>query len=283
MTTVDFITELFCRVDDAMQQEPKHSHKHSQAKLYPSEVVTLAMLFALKGVSNRAFYRWVERDLLPLFPGMPERTRLFRLFATHHRWTTRFLAEPTVLGLADTLGIQLLHPRRARRSPNQIGRFGISNHVWIVGGKLCVVLNKWGLVCGWDCSTANVHDTTFHPLIKSFEERMIVVSDHGFYSAQGTQGYGRRRRKQWAEPNSANPSNLLISRVDGWNSRMLVETVFSMLTGVCHLKRMGHRVWRYFQAHLAYAMALFNLLVQWDGLTADEHGFVHLSIARFSL
>ena len=35
--------------------------KHSQASLYPSEVVTLALLFAIKGVGNRAFYRWVER------------------------------------------------------------------------------------------------------------------------------------------------------------------------------------------------------------------------------
>jgi hypothetical protein len=279
MTTNDFITELFCRVDDAMREVTKHS----QAKLYPGEVVTLAMLFALKGVSNRAFYRWAHRDLLSLFPLLPERTRLFRLFAAHQEWTTRFLAEPTVLGLADTFGIALLHPKRAGRSAHQIGRFGISNRVWLVGGKLCVVLNKWGLVCGWDCSTANVYDTTFHPHIKRFEEQMIVVADHGFYSAKGTKGYGKRRRKDWAEPNDANPTNLVISRVNRWNARMLVETVFSMLTRVCHLKKMGHRVWRYFQAHLAYAVALFNTLAQWHGLHPDRSGRVHLSIAQFSL
>ena len=51
MTTIDFITELFCRVDDAMP----NAQKHSQANLRPSEVVTLAILFALKGVGNRAF------------------------------------------------------------------------------------------------------------------------------------------------------------------------------------------------------------------------------------
>lgn len=58
MTTVDFITRLFCHVDDVMP----NAEKHSQANLYPSEVVTLAILFALKGVGNRAFYRWLERD-----------------------------------------------------------------------------------------------------------------------------------------------------------------------------------------------------------------------------
>ena len=56
MTTEDFIIELFCRVDDAM----KGTQKHSQSNLYPSEIVTLGILFALKGVGNRAFYRWLS-------------------------------------------------------------------------------------------------------------------------------------------------------------------------------------------------------------------------------
>jgi len=53
LTTVDFITGLFCRVDDVMP----NAKKHSQANLRPREVITLAILFALKGVGNRAFYR----------------------------------------------------------------------------------------------------------------------------------------------------------------------------------------------------------------------------------
>jgi hypothetical protein len=79
MTTIDFIIALFCQVDDHMQGLPKHP----QATLWPSEVVTLGILHALKGVGNRAFYRWLARDYRPLFPHLPERTRLFRLFTTH--------------------------------------------------------------------------------------------------------------------------------------------------------------------------------------------------------
>jgi len=59
----------------------------------------------------------------------------------------------------------------------------------------------------------------------------------------------------------------------------LIETVLSMLTTVSHFKKIAHRVWEYFQAHLAFAMAAFNILVQWDGLQPDENGFVPLSIA----
>jgi hypothetical protein len=118
------------------------SRKHPEAKLYPSEVVTLALLHAIKGGGTRAFYRWLTRDYLPLFPQVPERPRLARLFKTHTAWTARFLAVPPVLGVADRYGIALIHPMREGRSPAQMGKKGISNHRWIVGGKLCFILNQ---------------------------------------------------------------------------------------------------------------------------------------------
>ena len=70
------------------------------------------------------------------------------------------MAAPTVLGVIDTYGIELIHPMREGRSPQQIGRKGLSNHRWIVGGKLCLLLNQYGLVVGWDCATANVADNS---------------------------------------------------------------------------------------------------------------------------
>jgi hypothetical protein len=63
---------------------------------------------------------------------------------------------------------------------------------------------------------------------------------------------------------------------------MLVETVLSMLTLVCHFKKVMHRVWAYFHARLAFTMAAFNVLVQWHGLRHNAAGFVPLSIAYFS-
>ena len=92
MNTIDFILSLFWRVDDAMASVPKHP----QAKLYPSEIVTLALLFSIKGVGGRAFYRWLRNNYRDLFPGLPDRTRLLRLFATHQDWTDRFMAPPTL-------------------------------------------------------------------------------------------------------------------------------------------------------------------------------------------
>src|SRR5258708_4036723 len=173
MTTVDFITALFYEVDEQMRTIPKHPEAH----LWPSEVVTLGLLHALKGGGNRAFYRWLTRAYRALFPRLPERTRLFRLFTTHHDWTQIFLAAPTVLGVIDTYGIEVIHPMREGRSPQQIGRKGLSNHRWIVGGKLCLLLNQWGVVVAWECATANVADKTFPWLIQHGYRRMIVLKD----------------------------------------------------------------------------------------------------------
>src|SRR5712691_6545837 len=111
-TTIEFITALFCQVDDQLAGLPKHPEAH----LWPSEVVTLGLLHALKGVGNRPFSRWLTRDYRPLFPRLPERTRLIRLLRTHHDWTQVFLAAPTVLGVIDTYGVELIHPIRVDRN-----------------------------------------------------------------------------------------------------------------------------------------------------------------------
>src|SRR4029434_6438231 len=199
-TTSDFITALFCEVDEQLRAIPKHPEAH----LWPSEVVTLGLLHALKGVGNRPFYRWLTRDYRPLFPRLPERTRLLRLLKIHQDWTRGFLAGPTVLGVIDTYGIELIHPMREGRSPQQIGRKGLFNHRWIVGGKLCVLLNQWGLVVAWACATANVADTTFQWLIRQVDGRMMVLSDTGFHAAAG------------------DPANLTLCQRGVWGCRMLV-------------------------------------------------------------
>ena|SRR6516165_4952053 len=176
-----------------------------------------------------------------------------------------FLAAPPVLGVIDPYGIELIHPIREGRSSQQIGRKGLSNHRWIVGGKLCLVLHQWGLVVAWACATANVPDNTFQGLVRQFEDQRIVLSDMAFHAAEG------------------DPPNLKRCPRGAWEERLLVETVLSMLTVVCHFKKVMHRGWAYFQARLAFTMAAFNVLVQWHGLLPNAAGFVPLSIAEFSL
>ena len=74
MNIADFITELYCKIDDTLPNFPQHP----QAVLSLSEVVTIGALYAMKNVSRRAFYHWLADNYGRLFPKLPDRTRLFR-------------------------------------------------------------------------------------------------------------------------------------------------------------------------------------------------------------
>jgi hypothetical protein len=259
VNTEEIVIGLFCRVDDEMRSVAKHP----ESLLWPSELMTIGLLFALKGIAKRAFHRWLSANCGHLFPRLPERTRLFRLMTRMTAHADRFLAPTTLIGFIDSYGIELTHPIRCGRSASQIGRKGISNHRWIAGGKLCLLLNSLGLVVSWDFARANTHDSAFHGLVKGVEGRMGVLGDSAFHSADG------------------DPANLGICRRGQMNARMLIETVFSMMTRMFQSKRMAVRTWEPFAMQLGLLTALFNLLVQWHGLTPREDGFVPISIAEF--
>jgi hypothetical protein len=252
MTTEEFIIWLFCCVDDAMSDVPKHP----QAKLYPSELVTIGLLFALKGSHFRAFYRWLARDYAGLFVGLPERTRLQRGLQVHQEWCQRFLAPPTLFTVIDSYGIELLHPIREARSQHPLGKKGMSNRRWIVGVKLCWLVNAHGQVVAWAWDTANVHDQRFRPLAHRFDGETITLCDRGFVKT--------------GEP----LANLKVCAVKTWSERMIIETMFSLLTRVFHLKHLFHRTAHHLSARFAYTAAAFNLLV-------TSSGSLHL--AQFAL
>jgi hypothetical protein len=263
VTTVDFVISLFCLVDDRLGPRPKHV----QAKLWPSELVTIGLLFALKGSSFRSFYRWLDRDDAQLFGRLPERTRLLRALRAHQAWADAFLTDPTFFTVIDTYGIELIHPWRYGRSPQQVGRKGYSNHRWIVGIKLCWLLNDRGQVVAWDWNTANTADNTFVAMVAPLDGRSITLADTGLHTAND------------------DPPNLKLCHRGEWNERMLIETVFSLVHRVCRLKYLWHRARPYLAMHLAFVTALFNALLalndQLEPTPQEDVPWPH--IAQYSL
>lgn len=261
MTTEDIIIYIFCKVDDKMPNLPKHS----QAKLYPSELVTIGLLFALKGGYFRAFYRWLKRDYDALFAGLPDRTRLQRALKAQRAWLDLLLADATLFTVMDTYPIELLFPIREGRSKQQIGKKGRDKGRWSIGIKLCWLLNKYGRIVGWDWDGMNVHDKRFHPLAQAVAETSVVFADFGFRCADGV------------------PDNLKLCKKGTWNERMFVETALSMVTLVCDLKRIRHRVADYLTAHLACVAAMFNILLELYHDLHPDADPMQMSIADFSL
>ncbi len=260
MTTEAIITLIFIAVDDAMPAIPKHP----QAKLYPSELVTIGILFALKGGKFKACYRWLKRDYPSLF-AIPHRTRLLRLLKSHQDWTQALLATPSFFTVIDSYPIELIFPIRQGRSERQLGKKGKDKGRWIIGIKLCWLINEQGEVVGWSWAEADAHDQIFHPLIECFDGQTIVLGDFGFRSTEGI------------------PDNLKLCAKGTWNERMVVETAFAMVTTICDLKRMAHRKSAYVDARLAFVAAMFNVLLRLHRVLHPEVDAYDMSIAEFSL
>lgn len=263
-TIENFITELFFIVDESLIKKLKEGN-HKQRKLNASEIITLGLLFSIKGGKSRHFYRWLSNNYLYLFPNLPDRTNLFRLFNTFSKYTKTFMSSSTLIGVADSYAIELIHPKRENRSDRQIGKKGKSNHRWIIGVKVCPILNKFGLVVDWEIKTANVCDKDFQPLLKKYENKMIIYVDANFKDKE------------------VNAKNLKFCKRGSNNERMIVETIFSMINNLCNSKRMYHRKWEYLNSRIAYTLASFNILALWNGLSPDEQGLYRLSISQFSL
>jgi hypothetical protein len=239
---VEFITELFCRVDDTLTDLPKDP----RSKLWPSELITIGILFALKGQSQRHFYLWLKSNCQPLFPCLPERTRLFRLLLKYQAWADAFLAQASLINISDSLGIELVHPRREARTNSQVGKKGKSNGRWIVGIKFCALLNGAGRIVDWDADPANLHDGDF--------QRMFACHPDG---KMCDKGFHRSKRR------GGDCANLLICERGQCNFRMIIETVFSNWVRVWSLKKIGERIWRGIEARLTFACAAWNLVTDW--------------------
>jgi hypothetical protein len=240
MPTDEIILRLFCIVDDRLGED----NKRSDALLYASEIVTIGLVFCLKGGRYRAFYRWLNANYRALFPKLPELSRLHRLLRDYAPLADAFLAEPSFFTVLDTYGIELIHPRREGRSPQQLGKKGISNGRWIVGLKLGWLINNRGEVVEWGWDTADAPDNVFRPLGTLYDGRSIVLCDLGLRETGAPQ------------------QNLKYCARGTWNERFTIETDLSWVTEVFHAKKLYHRVQDHVLARLRYLAALINCLLR---------------------
>jgi len=261
MTTEDIIVHIFYHVDNALLKIAKHGN----AKLYPSEVVTIGILFALKGGHFHAFYRWLKRDYDSLFAGLPHRTALQRQLRVHQQHTDLLMAQPSVLNVVDSYPMELIFPIREGRSKQQFGGKNKDKGRWSVGVKLCWILNSFGQVCGWIWDKMNCPDQTFLDFFEEYDQSAILLADWGFRCAAGV------------------PDNVKLCKKGTWNDRMVVETSFSLLTVVCHAKKIHHRLEAYIEARLAYTVAMFNICLKLFHQLHPQESRFKMSIAEFSL
>jgi hypothetical protein len=253
MPTDEIIIRLFLIVDEHCG----NIKKRSDAKLYASEIVTIGLLFALKGGRYRAFYRWLAANYRSWFPALPDLSRLLRLLEAHADLSDEMLAKPTFYTVLDTFGIELIHPRREGRSRKPLGDKGKSNGRWIVGVKLGWLINDRGEVVAWDWATASAPDNVFRETAFDYDGETITLCDLGLRAA------GEEQR------------NLKFCERGTWNERFTIETDYSWVTELFHAKKMYHRVNTHLVARFRYMAALMNCLLR---ITGGKRSFLQFAI-----
>lgn len=241
----DVALVMYVGVDDALRSKAEQ-HEHQQAKLSLSELVTIGLMFSLKGGSFRRFYLWLVANLGDCFPHLPERTRLQRRLLQYQALVVHFLAEPSLFCVADSYGIELRHPIREFQEPQgeRIGAKGKSNKRWIHGMKLLLVINDQDQVVSFDWATANVADKHFNALFQQFNQQAIMLVDLGFRDKDKSQV----------------PACLKFCAHKTWSERMSIERLLSQLTRFFGAKKRNHRTELGFTAWWAYLIIAINLI-----------------------
>jgi len=249
LSIVDLATMLFIGVDDAIQGE-----EHPQAKLSLSELVTLGLLFSLKGGSFRRFYRWLQGNLGDCFPLLPERSRLQRRLIQHRGWVEDFLADPSLFCIADSYGIELRHPVRELQPPKtrRVGNKGKSNGRWIHGMKILLILNDQDQVVDFALSLASPADKCFNPLLAQYNQQAIILVDLGFRDKDGI------------------PECLKLCQHKTWGERMSIERLFSQLTRLVRAKKRHHRTEQGLLAWWSYLIMALNLITLTPNLSLAD-------------
>ena len=219
-TTIEFITALFCQVDDHLSTSPNTPRPTS------GPVKSSLGLLTPSRRGQPALLSLADTRLSRPVPRLPERTRLFRCSRPSG-------LDAGVLGCSDRaevidtvgssssircgkgaargrLAARLSNPAGCRRETLSAAQpVGVDRGVGVCHRQCCGQhLSMADSAGGW----ANDRP-----------ER------HRFHAAGG------------------DPSNLKLCQRGEWQDRMLVETVLSMLTLVCHLKKVMHQGWACFR------------------------------------
>jgi hypothetical protein len=143
------------------------------------------------------------------------------------------LAQFSFFTVIDSYPIELLFPIRQGRSPQRVARKVKIKDAGVWETMLGAQPARTGGGLGLGHAQHNTHDQHFHLLIERYKGLTIVLSDSGFRSQNGIL------------------ANLKLCQKGTWNERICVETALSMVTVVCNLKRLRHRLASYIQARLA--------------------------------
>jgi hypothetical protein len=286
--TDTFLTTLYVMIDEFCQAYlPPEVHPGPRASLSRSEVITLSLFGQWACFpSERAFYRYAQRQLRVAFPTLPHRTQFNRLLRSHSTAIVAcFLHLVDLLdgrhALYEALDGTAVPTRDAKRRgagwlPG-LADIGWSNRLgWYEGFHLLMAVNPRGIISGFGVGPASAKDQSLaetffalrrhpHPGCLSVGKPALgpYLCDKGFEGQAAHARWWQCYGAQVLCPPKRNSHQPWPKRMRRWlaGRRQIVETVYDKVHHTFRLSRERPHDLSGFQARLAAKMALHNFCI----------------------
>lgn len=281
MISEDKITEIFCLIDDfcqemevvldqnALEADPRRPKRKRRFKMSESEVITIMVLFHLKGYRclKHFYIYYVQRHLQDDFPETVSYNRFVELQKKSMLTMVVFLqtcclGECTGISFLDSTIIRACHPKREGQNKvfKGIAAKGRGTMGWFFGFKLHIIINEAGEIIDFLITQGNVDDRqplkdkTFHQKVfgKIFADRGYIGKD--LFEDLFVNGIHLVTKVK------KNMKNALMHIYDKilLRKRAVVESVNDILKNQCQIEHTRHRSFDNFITNLISGLIAYS-------------------------
>lgn len=271
------LTELFCDVDNFIQQNSRNNPKiaaHSTKRKYfrpnrlsESEIMTIVIAYHQSGYKNfKSYYlQYVIKNLQHQFPKLVSYNRFVELMSSVIELLTVYLVSKfgknTGISYIDSTPIQVCKPKRMSKNKvfKGIATKGKSTIGWFFGFKLHIIINECGELLAINFSKANVDDRT--PVLKMAKKILgKLFGDKGYISKELTQLL-LKNGVQLITGIKKNMKNKLLPILDKilLRKRAIIETVNDQLKNISDIEHSRHRSSKNFVTNFLCALIAYAI------------------------
>ena len=274
---MDYITELFCILDDfckkfneslemALISDPNTRIKKSAMSL--SEVMTIVILFHRSGFK---FFKYFYCQMIvpfwkSAFPQLLSYNRFIEIMPRCLQALSSFFhqikGKDTGISIIDSTKLVVCHNLRIKRNRvfKGLANRGKSSMGWFYGFKLHLVINNLGEIVNLKVTSGNVHDVA---VLESLTQEIkgVLLGDKGYLSKAKAEALAARGLKLLT-PSRKNMKNSVIKTEDEKQllcRRGLIETVNDQLKNLHQLDHSRHRSVNNFMVNIMAAVVAYCL------------------------
>ena len=274
---MDYITELFCILDDFCKKFneslnkaliPDQKTKLKKSALSLSEALTIVVLFHKSGF--RFFKYFYCQMIVPFwksaFPKLLSYNRFIEIMPRCLQALTSFFhqvkGEDTGISIIDSTKLVVCHNLRIKRNRvfKDLANRGKSSTGWFYGFKLHLIINHLGEIVNLKITSGNIHDVAvLESLTKDLKG--ILLGDKGYLgkekaevlAARGLKILTPSRKNMKNKPIQTEEEKQLLSR------RGLIETVNDQLKNLHQIEHSRHRSVNNFMVNIMAAVVAYCL------------------------